>query len=411
MTQRRCRFCSSPLTQSFADLGMSPLSNSFLKAEQLDSMEAFYPLHALVCGQCFLVQLEQFRAPEHIFSDYAYFSSYSATWLQHCEQFATVAAERFRLGTSSQVVEVASNDGYLLQYFRKRGIPVLGIEPASNVAAVAERAGVTTRVAFFGENLAQQVAAEGLGAELLIANNVLAHVPDLNDFVRGLRTLLAPRGVLTLEIPHLLRLIERNEFDTIYHEHFSYFSFLTVERVLAAHSLTVFDVERLPTHGGSLRIFARHAADDSKPCADRVQSLREEERAFGMDGVTVYQTFAKQVERTKRELLTCLIELKRQGRSIAGYGAPAKGNTLLNYCGIRTDFIDYTVDRNPHKQNLFLPGTHIPIYAPEKIRETRPDYVLILPWNLRDEIVEQMAWIREWGGRFIIPIPSPEVVS
>jgi SAM-dependent methyltransferase len=411
MTDRRCRFCSAPLVLSFADLGMSPLSNSYLKPEQLQRMEPFYPLHAWVCGSCFLVQLEEFETPEHIFSDdYAYFSSYSDSWLEHCRAYTESMRARFGYSPQSLVVEIASNDGYLLQYFVKSGIPVLGIEPAANVARAAEEKGVPTLVRFFGAETARRLAAEGRQADLLLGNNVLAHVPDLNDFVRGMAILLKPHGVITMEFPHLLRLIKENQFDTIYHEHFSYFSFLNVEKVFAAHGLTLFDVEEIPTHGGSLRIFGRHAADASKPVSGRVAKLRQDETDAGLDRVATYSAFAEQIKATKRALLRFLIEAKEESKKVAGYGAPAKGNTLLNYCGARADLVEYTVDRSPHKQGLFLPGTHIPIYAPERLAETRPDYVLILPWNLKDEIVGQMAHVRSWGGKFVLPIPRVTVL-
>jgi SAM-dependent methyltransferase len=411
VSARRCRFCAAPLELSFADLGMSPLSNSYLKPEQLDRMEPFYPLHAWVCTSCFLVQLEQFETPQHIFGDdYAYFSSYSDSWLAHCAAYTEAMIARFGYGPKSLVVEIASNDGYLLQYFARRGVPVLGIEPAANVARAAEQKGIPTCVQFFGTETAKRLAAEGKQADLLLGNNVLAHVPDLNDFVRGMAILLKPAGVITMEFPHLLRLMVENQFDTIYHEHFSYFSFKTVEKVFAAHRITLFDVEELPTHGGSLRIFGRHAADAGKPVSARVTQLRADEHAAGLDRAETYAAFAQQIKSTKRALLRFLIEAKEQGKRVAGYGAPAKGNTLLNYCGVRSDLLEYTVDRSPHKQGRFLPGTHIPVFAPERIDETRPDYVLILPWNLRDEIAAQMRHIRSWGGKFVVPIPTATVL-
>jgi len=394
---------------TFVDLGMSPLCESFLDRDQLDEMEPFYPLHVYVCDQCFLVQLAEYVSPEAIFREYAYFSSYSDTWLDHVRDYTDHMIERFRLNRDSWVVEIASNDGYLLQWFVARGIPVQGIEPAANVAQVAIQKGVPTWVQFFGREMARQVAAGGKRADLLIGNNVLAQVPELNDFVAGLRILLAPRGVITLEFPHLMRLVAGNQFDTIYHEHFSYFSLLAVERLFAAHQLVVFDVQELKTHGGSLRIYARHLEDSSKPIGQRVSELRAEEEAAGLRRLDYYSAFEASVQETKRRLLAFLIEAKRQGRTIVGYGAPGKGNTLLNYCGIRTDFLEYTVDRSPYKQGKFLPGTHIPIFAPDNIRATRPDYLLILPWNLKDEIMDQMAYIRDWGGQFIVPIPEPRV--
>jgi SAM-dependent methyltransferase len=412
MTRRQCRFCSAPLATSFADLGMSPVSNAFLKADELDRMEPFYPLHAFVCDGCFLVQLEQFQPPEHIFTDdYAYFSSYSDSWLEHARRYTEAMVARFALGPRSRVVEIASNDGYLLQYFVQRGIPVLGIEPAANVARAAEAKGVRSLVRFFGRETAAAVAADDGRADLLLGNNVLAHVPDLNDFVAGMRILLAPGGVITMEFPHLLSLVRETQFDTIYHEHFSYFSFLTARRLFAAHGLRLFDVERLPTHGGSLRIYACHQDDAGKPDAAAVGALLAEERGAGFESAATYERFAERVREAKRALLAFLVEAKRAGRTVVGYGAPAKGNTLLNYCGVRTDFIDYTVDRSPQKQGRFLPGVHIPVHAPERIFRTRPDYVLILPWNLKDEIVAQMQGIHAWGGRFVVPIPATEVLA
>jgi 2-polyprenyl-3-methyl-5-hydroxy-6-metoxy-1,4-benzoquinol methylase len=406
-----CRFCAAPLSVTFADLGMSPPSNSFLKAERMGCMERFYPLHARVCDTCFLVQLEEFEGPEEIFSDYAYFSSYSDSWLKHAEDYVEAVTERFALGHDSQVVEIASNDGYLLQYFIERGIPALGIEPAANVAAVAQRKGVPTTVAFFGAATAQTLSDQGRQADLLIANNVLAHVPELNDFVRGMCTLLKPGGVITVEFPHLLQLIRGHQFDTIYHEHFSYFSFTVAERVFAAHGLTLFDVEELTTHGGSLRIYARHAANSALPVTQPVHELRLRERGAALDDIDSYLAFAGQVKRTKRSLLRFLINAQELGKSVVGYGAPAKGVTLLNYCGVRSDLLAYTVDRSPHKQGSFLPGVHLPVYPPERIFETRPDFVLILPWNLQDEVVAQMDGIRAWGGRFVVPLPEVRVLS
>ena len=409
MKETNCRFCGTSLTTTFVDLGMSPLSNSFLRPEDLAAMEPHYPLHVFVCGHCFLVQLPEFQTPEHIFSDYAYFSSYSETWLRHAEAYTDAMMSRFGFGPGSRVVEIASNDGYLLQYFQRKSVQVLGIEPAQNVAQKANAAGIPTRVQFFGTQTAAGLLAEDQRADLLIGNNVLAHVPDLNDFVEGMKILLKPDGVMTLEFPHLMQLIDQNQFDTIYHEHFSYFSFTTVERVFAAHGIVLFDVEELPTHGGSLRIYGRHAEDGAKPVGPAVHELRVREEAAGFTKLGYYRSFAGRVHATKREILEFLVKIKKEGKHIAGYGAPAKGNTLLNYCGMRTDFLDYTVDRNPHKQGRYLPGTHIPIYPPERIRRTRPDYLLILPWNLKDEIMAQMAFIRDWGGRFVTLIPAPRV--
>jgi 2-polyprenyl-3-methyl-5-hydroxy-6-metoxy-1,4-benzoquinol methylase len=394
---------------------MSPLSNSFLRPHQLNQMEPFYPLCVRVCAKCFLVQLEEFERPEKIFGDYAYFSSYSESWLRHARDYCNDMADRLRLSADSLVVEVASNDGYLLQYFQKRGIPVLGIEPARTVALAAREKGIPTLEKFFGIQTARELSADGQQADLIVANNVLAHVPNLRDFVAGLKLALKPHGVITLEFPHLLRLIEGNQFDTIYHEHFSYFSFLTVEEILRQHGLAVSDVEILPTHGGSLRVFAGHAeaaaALPARTQTARISQLRQQELAAGIRNLDTYSGFAERVREGKRSLLELLASIKRSGKSLVAYGAPAKGNTLLNYCGIGRDFLDYTVDLSPHKQSRFLPGTHLPIYHPDRIRETRPDYVLVLPWNLREEILAQIGYIREWGGRFVIPIPQAEVVA
>jgi SAM-dependent methyltransferase len=405
-----CRFCGAPLESVFVDLGASPLANSYLTAAQVNGMEPFYPLRALVCGKCFLVQLEEFETPAQIFSDYAYFSSYSSSWLEHCRRYTELMVDREGLGEASQVVEIASNDGYLLQYFRAQGVPVLGIEPAANVAEVAVQKGVPTLVEFFGRETATAVAAQSQ-ADLLLGNNVLAHVPDLNDFVAGMKILLKQGGVITMEFPHLMRLIEEVQWDTIYHEHFSYFSFLTVSRVFEAHGLRLFDVEELPTHGGSLRVYGCHGDDAERPDTDAASALRARERAAGYERIETYLEFSGRVERDKREILSGLIELKQAGKRIAGYGAAAKGNTLLNYCGVRRDFIDYTCDLNPHKQGHFLPGSHIPIRSPEAIREDKPDVVLILPWNLKDEIMEQLAFIREWGGQFAARTPELKLIG
>lgn len=404
-----CRFCGRGLKHTFVDLGMSPLCESFLTSAQLNQMEPFYPLHVFVCENCFLVQLDEYVSPEKIFTEYAYFSSYANTWLDHCRDYTDQMIKRFGLNRNSFVVELASNDGYLLQYFVQKYIPVLGIEPAVNVAKVAVEKGVPTLVKFFTRELAAELAAEGKQADLLAGANVLAQIPDLRDFVAGMKILLKPGGVITVEFPHLLRLMEGNQFDTIYHEHFSYFSFLAAEKIFAAHGLVLFDVEELSTHGGSLRIFGRHAEDGSKPISARVIEMKVREDAAGLASVDSYRSFAEKVKNTKRQLLECLIQVKQEGKSIVGYGAPGKGNTLLNYCGVGTDFLDYTVDRNPYKHGQFTPGRHIPIYSPDKIRETRPDYLLILPWNLKNEIMEQMAHIREWGGKFIVPIPEATV--
>jgi SAM-dependent methyltransferase len=405
-----CRFCGTALSDTVVDLGMSPLCESYLPADRVNSMEPFYPLHVLVCRTCWLVQLDQYVSADDIFTEYAYFSSYSDSWVEHARGYTVEMTRRFGLGPTSSVIELASNDGYLLQWFAQAGIPVLGIEPAANVAPAAEERGVPTLVRFFGVELAAELAAEGRWADLLIGNNVLAQVPDINDFVGGMASILAPEGVVTLEFPHVLRLIDENQFDTIYHEHFSYFSLHTVAIILARHGLEVFDVDELPTHGGSLRVYAHHRGDLTHPVAPSVKELLVTEEAFGVTDAGRYRQFATQVEETKRLILELLIRLKRQGATIAGYGAPGKGNTLLNYCGIRSDFIEFTVDRNPYKQGKFLPGTHIPIHAPDEIDRRRPDYVFILPWNVKDEIVAQLSHIREWGGRFIVPIPTATVL-
>jgi SAM-dependent methyltransferase len=390
---------------------MSPLCESFLTVEQLNQMEPFYPLHVYVCEHCLLVQLQEYVRPETIFMEYAYFSSYSDSWLQHAKSYTDLMVQRFNISAQSQVVELASNDGYLLQYFVEKGIPVLGIEPAANVAQAAMKKGIPTIVKFFGTKTAQELSAERGKADLLLGNNVLAHVPDLNDFVAGMKIMLKPEGLITMEFPHLMRLMEQNQFDTIYHEHFSYFSFATVEKVFAAHGLAIFDVEELPTHGGSLRIYACHSKDTNKPATRRVVDLKVREEVAGLMRLKTYLCFVKKVEETKRNLLNFLTQAKREGKSIAGYGAPGKGNTLLNYCGIRTDFIDYTVDRNPYKHGKYTPGTHIPIYDPAKLNETRPDYIFILPWNLKTEIMKQLAYARNWGAQFVVPIPEVKVCS
>lgn len=403
-----CRFCGNPLEHSFADLGSAPLSNSYLRPAHLHRAEAVYPLHAYVCAACFLVQLEEFETPEQIFSDYAYFSSYSESWLQHAERYVEAMTARFGLGAKSQVVEIASNDGYLLQYFVARGVRTLGIEPAGNVARIAEGKGIPTRVAFFSRETARQLVREGTHGDLIVANNVLAHVPDLNDFVAALQIALADNGVITVEFPHLLKLIADNQFDTIYHEHFSYFSFLSAKAVFEAHGLKVFDVEEIPTHGGSLRLYACHDSADH-PVSDTVEALLRHEIEAGLTRIATYEGFDEKVRQAKRGLLEFLIGAKSDGATIVGYGAAAKGNTLLNYCGVRTDFIDCVVDANPHKQGMFMPGSRIPILAPARLRETKPDYLLILPWNLSDEIMHACAYIREWGGRFVVPIPEVRV--
>jgi SAM-dependent methyltransferase len=404
-----CRFCGEKADHLFVDLGMSPLCESILTAEQLNDMEPFYPLRVHVCPHCFLVQLSEYVSPEHIFSEYAYFSSYSTSWVEHARTYTKSIQQRLQLTDKSLVVELASNDGYLLQHFVEAGIPVLGIEPAINVAEAARQKHVPTRTCFFGTDTAREMTVQEEQADLLIGNNVLAQVPNLNDFVAGMKIVLKPHGAITMEFPHLVQMMDGNQFDTIYHEHFSYFSFITVEKLFAAHGLTVFDVEEIPTHGGSLRIYARHAEDASRSVEPAVGRLRAREEQAGLTRLETYGAFDEQVKETKRKLLDFLIRVRREKKSVAGYGAPGKGNTLLNYCGIRTDFVEYTVDRNPYKHYKFLPGTHVPIFPPERIRETRPDYVLILPWNLKDEIMAQLAYVRDWGGQFIVPIPEVRV--
>ena len=400
----RCRFCSAPLEHVFADLGMTPLANSYVPAAQSNAMERFYPLKAYACERCGLVQLEQFESSEEIFSDYAYFSSYSTSWLEHSRRYVDAMVARLGLGESSLAVEIASNDGYLLQYFAAHGVPVLGIEPAANVAALANERRIPTRVEFFGVETATALRAES-SADLLLGNNVLAHVPDLNDFVGGMKVLLSDGGTITMEFPHLLRLIDKRQWDTIYHEHFSYFSWLTVRRVFEAHGLRLFDVEELPTHGGSLRIFGCHAEDPREETA-RALELAERERAAGFERIETYTAFNATVAADKLDILTFLIGLRREGLRIAGYGAPAKGNTMLNFCGVGPEIVEFTCDLNPHKQGHLLPGSRIPIHDPEVLRAERPDVVLILPWNLREEIVEQLAFVREWGGRFAARAPE-----
>lgn len=405
-----CRFCRAPLERTFVDLGMSPLCESLITEEQLNLMEPFYPLHVFVCSECFLVQLLEYVTPQDIYKEYAYFSSYSDSWLEHARLYVEMITARFNLSAENQVVELASNDGYLLRNFVARGIPVLGVEPAANVAAVAVKKGIPTTVKFFGVKTARALLAEGKRADLIIGNNVLAHVPDLNDFVGGMKILLKPTGLITMEFPHLSRLVEGNQYDTIYHEHFSYLSFLAVNRIFAAHGMRIFDVQELGTHGGSLRIYACHQEAQDHPTGSRVIELDRREKAEGVNQLDYYQGFGEKVKTIKRNLLEFLLRAKRQGKQIVGYGAPGKGNTLLNYCGIRTDFLDYTVDRNPYKHGKYTAGTHIPIFPPEKIQETKPAYVLILPWNLKEEIVSQLSYIREWGGKCVVPIPDVEVL-
>ena len=406
-----CRFCSHKLKHSFIDLGMSPLCQTHIAPEALNKGEMFYPLHAYVCTNCFLVQLDEFVSPEQIFSEYDYFSSYSDTWVMHAKNYVDMISERLNLDESKLVIEIASNDGYLLQHFVAKRIPVLGIEPAANVAAVAEKRGIRSIVRFLGEETAGEIRAKFGPADLVLGNNVLAHVPKINDFIKGIKVLMNQGGTLTMEFPHLIRLIEENQFDTIYHEHFSYLSFYTVEKMFAFQGITLFDVEELPTHGGSLRIYGRHSEERDRPVTEHVEDLRKREIATGINSIQLYQTFEERVKETKRKLLEFLTRVKREGKHVVAYGAPGKGNTLLNYCGIRQDFLDYTVDRSPYKQGKFTPGCRIPILDPSVIKETKPDYVLILPWNLRDEITQQHAYIHEWGGKFVVPIPEVKVLD
>lgn len=411
-TSSKCRFCNNKLEHSVVNLGMSPLCQKHVKPENANDMEKFYPLHAFICDTCWLMQLEEFATPDEIFADeYAYFSSYSESWLNHARKYTEMMTERFALNNEKLVVEIASNDGYLLQWFLLKGIPVLGIEPAANCAEAAKEKGVRSEVKFFGKNTSVELSAKYGKADLLLGNNVLAHVPDINDFVSGMKEMLNTGGVITMEFPHLQRLIEENQFDTIYHEHFSYLSFVAVNRIFAHHGITLFDVEELPTHGGSLRIFGKHADDTSKKISERVDELLKREIELGFETLEYYSVFEEKVKETKRKILDFLIKAKREGKSIVGYGAPGKGNTLLNYCGIRTDFIDYTVDMSPHKQGNFLPGTHIPILHPDVIKQTKPDYVFILPWNLKKEITNQHKYISDWGGKFVVPIPELTILE
>jgi 2-polyprenyl-3-methyl-5-hydroxy-6-metoxy-1,4-benzoquinol methylase len=412
MDQPKCRFCAAPLSYVQCDLGMSPLANSYVRFEDSHNKEKLYPLKVWVCDQCLLSQLEEFESPDAIFSDYLYFSSFSSSWVEHARRYSEMMVERFHFDENSQVIEIASNDGYLLQHFKAKGIPVLGVEPAANVAKVAwEQKQIPSVVKFFGVRTAKELVTDGKSADLLLGCNVLAHVPDINDFVGGLKIALKPAGIITFEFPHLLRLIENNQFDTIYHEHFSYLSLLAVEKIFAHHGLTIFDVEELPTHGGSLRIFARHSDNRASNVAvtSRVAAMREKETDFGLTKMATYTAFREKVKGTKDKLLKFLTEAKEAGKTVVGYGAAAKGVTLVNYCGVRDDLVDYVVDKSPHKQNHFMPGVHIPIFGPQKIFETKPDYLLILPWNLKKEISEEMEGIRAWGGQFVVPIPEVQV--
>jgi len=403
----KCRFCENTLTHEFVDLGFSPPSNSFLKLSQLNEPETFYPLKIMVCEKCFLVQIDEFAKHDDIFSsDYAYFSSFSTSWLAHAKAYTEMMVNRFAYNQDSQVIEIASNDGYLLQYFKEKNIPVLGIEPTANTAAEAQKKGIESIVDFFGIRLATKLALEGKKADLLLGNNVLAHVPDINDFVGGLTILLKDDGVITFEFPHLLQLIDKNQFDTIYHEHFSYLSLIAVKQIFESNSLIIFDVEEVLTHGGSLRIFAKHTADISKQISSNVDKMLDKEINFGLSDLTIYTKYQEKAEKVKNEFTEFLITTTKSGKKVAAYGAAAKGNTLLNFAGIKKDLLQFVVDASPHKQNKFLPGVHIPVYSEQKIIDEKPDYIVILPWNLKEEISTQLSYIREWGGKFVIAVPS-----
>lgn len=405
-----CRFCGTELKYVFVDLGEAPPSNSFLNAAQLDKPESYFPLKIFVCSNCFLVQVDEYKKASEIFdNEYAYFSSYSTSWLTHAKTYTEKMVDRFGLSKNSLVVEIASNDGYLLQYFKEKGIPVLGIEPTESTAKVAREKGIESITEFFGEDFAKKLTSENRKADLLLGNNVLAHVPDINDFVKGLKVALKKEGVITMEFPHFVKLIENNQFDTIYHEHFSYFSFTTVSRIFEAHGLVMFDVDEIPTHGGSLRIYAGHKEDTSKSISDKVGELLERENSIGISDLNYYKGFCEKVSRIKMDLLQFLAEQKKNNKKVAAYGAAAKGNTLLNYCGISNDVIRFVVDASPYKQGKFLPGSHIPIVKEEMIREEKPEFILILPWNIKEEIINQLSYIREWGGQFVISIPELQI--
>jgi len=406
----RCRFCKTPLIDRFADLVSSPPSNSFLTQEQLNEPETFYPLMLYVCNKCFLVQIDEYKKSDEIFDkEYAYFSSFSESWLQHAKSYVEMITQKLDLNQSSHVIEIASNDGYLLQYFKEKAIPCLGIEPAKNTAQVAREKGIEVVTRFFGQMLAEELVNTGKTGDLLIGNNVLAHVPNINDFVAGLKRALNAQGVITMEFPHLMKLVAFNQFDTIYHEHFSYLSLHTVEMIFASHGLTVFDVEQIPTHGGSLRIYAKHTEDTSRDISADVDILKQQEAAVGMLDIEYYQSFQQKIDAVKDDLLKFLLEQKRSGKTVAAYGAAAKGNTLLNYCGVKKDLIPFVVDVSPHKQGKFLPGIHIPVVYEEEIQKLKPDFVLILPWNLKSEISQQLSYIRDWDGQFVVPIPNIEI--
>jgi len=405
-----CRFCKNTLTHEFVDLGFSPPSNSYLKPSNLNEPETFFPLRIMVCEKCFLVQIDEFAKHDDIFNaDYAYFSSFSTSWLAHAKAYTQMMTKRFGYNAQSQVIEIASNDGYLLQYFKDQGIPVLGIEPTANTAAAAKEKGIDSIVDFFGVSMANSLVANGIKADLLLGNNVLAHVPDINDFVGGLKILLNPDGVITFEFPHLLQLIDKNQFDTIYHEHFSYLSLIVVKHIFKHHGLDIFDVEELTTHGGSLRIFAKHQEDGTKVFSDNVTHILKQEIEFGLNKMNIYQTFQKKAEKVKNDFTLFLLQAKIEGKKVAGYGAAAKGNTLLNYAGIKKDLLQFVVDASPHKQNKFLPGVHIQVFDEQKIKKEKPDYIVILPWNLKEEISAQLAYIKEWDGKFVVAVPTLKI--
>ena len=408
MKTSKCRICEKKLEKTFVNLGYAPLSNSYLKKNMIKN-EKKNPLHVLICTKCLLVQLEEFESPKKIFSEYAYFSSYSKTWLNHAEKYAKKMKKRLNLDSNNLVMEIASNDGYLLQYFKKYKIPVLGIEPAKNIAKIAKKKEIPTITKFFSTKLAKELKKSEKQPDLLLGNNVLAHVPKLNDFVEGLKILLKPQGVITLEVPHILKLIEKNQFDTIYHEHFSYFSLITLKKLFSMHKLVIFDIEELKTHGGSLRIFVKHKEDISHKEKRSVKKIIEKEKKFGLTKISTYTNFYINVNRSKEELMQFLHKAKKDNKTVIGYGAPDKGNTLLNFCKINSELIKYTVDMNPHKQGMFLPGSHILIKKPNEIFKSKPDYVLILPWNLKKEIITQMKDIRKWGGKFVIPVPKVRI--
>jgi 2-polyprenyl-3-methyl-5-hydroxy-6-metoxy-1,4-benzoquinol methylase len=408
----KCRFCKTELTDVFIDLGNSPASNSFLTSEQINNPETYFPLKVYTCSKCFLVQIDEYKKSNTIFdSNYVYFSSYSKSWLVHSKKYTELMIERFGYNTESLVVEIASNDGYLLQYFKEKNIDVLGIEPTANTAEVAIKKGIETVVDFFGVKLAKELVAKGIKADLLLGNNVLAHVPEIVDFVGGMKILLKEKGVVTMEFPHLMKLVEYNQFDTIYHEHFSYLSFHTAQQIFASQGLQLFDVDEIPTHGGSIRIYAKHAEDRSKPISENVTSLLKKEREKGMDSSAFYNDFQKKTLKVKLDFIDFLIQQKRNGKTVAAYGAAAKGNTLLNYSGVKKDLVDFVADANPHKQDKFLPASHIPVVNENYLKEQKPDYVIIFPWNLKDEITQQLAYIKDWGGKFVIPIPSLEIID